>query len=271
MEEAEFAWESERRNPKSRGTPPDRFPSDCANVRKNATCDTSPYGRNSYGLVSFLRGKKLTRRTSLAEREFAMQESTDRNVANRPQFENTNKWNTRTLVTMALLCAISVLLSFIELPLIPGVAFLKYDPSNVPALISGFAYGPAGGLAVGPVSAIIHGIMLADPIGAAMNILVIVGFVLPASIIYAKSRTWKSAVIGLILSAIVATAMALVGNLLLTPIYMGVPVQTVIDMLVPALLPFNLVKSILNAVLTLVVYKGVSNLITPKKKQVKGR
>lgn len=41
--------------------------------------------------------------------------------------------------------------------------------------------------------------------------------------------------------------------------------------MIPAVIPFNLLKTILNSVLTLVVYKAVSNLITPKKKQVKGR
>ena len=34
---------------------------------------------------------------------------------------------------------------------------------------------------------------------------------------------------------------------------------------------FNLIKAGINAVLTLIVYKSISNLITPKKKQVKGR
>ena len=42
-------------------------------------------------------------------------------------------------------------------------------------------------------------------------------------------------------------------------------------MIVPILLPFNLLKGGLNAVLTVVVYKAVSNLITPEKNQVKGR
>ncbi|MBQ3105954.1 MAG: ECF transporter S component [Eggerthellaceae bacterium] len=189
----------------------------------------------------------------------------------KPQFENTNRWTTRTLVTMALLCAISVLLTFIEFPLLPGAAWLKYDASNVPAMISGFAFGPAGGVAVGVLGAIIHGILFADFTGAAMNTLVVVGFVLPAALLYAKNRTWKSAVVGLVLSVVVATAMAIVGNLLLTPSWLGVPLQAVIDMIIPVLTPFNLIKSALNAVITLVVYKSISNLITPKKKQVKGR
>jgi len=42
-------------------------------------------------------------------------------------------------------------------------------------------------------------------------------------------------------------------------------------MVLPILLPFNLLKGLLNAVLTLIIYKSISNLITPKKDQKKGR
>ena len=70
-----------------------------------------------------------------------------------PTLANTNRWSTRSLVTMALLCALGVLLSFVEFPLLPGVTWLKYDASAVPALISGFAFGPGGGIAVGIVGA----------------------------------------------------------------------------------------------------------------------
>lgn len=184
---------------------------------------------------------------------------------------NTNRWDTRQLVTMALMCAISVLLSFIEFPLLPGVPWLKYDPSAMPALVSGFAFGPGAGLAVGIVSFVIHGILLADFWGTIMNILVIFGFILPATLIYRKFRTFKGAVGGLVLSILASTVMAILGNLVITPLYLGVPVDAVVAMILPILVPFNLIKSTLNAVLTLIVYKSVSNLITPKKKQVKGR
>lgn len=184
---------------------------------------------------------------------------------------NTNVWSTRQLVTMALMCAIGVLLSFAEFPLLPGVAWLKYDASMMPAMVCGFAYGPGAGLAVGVVGAVIHGILMADFTGAAMNTLVVFGFVLPAAFVYKRSRSYKSAVAGLALSCIGAVAMSVVGNLLLTPAWLGVPLQAVVDMIIPVLVPFNLLKGLLNSVLTLVVYKSVSNLVTPKKDQVKGR
>lgn len=187
------------------------------------------------------------------------------------EFTNTNKWDTRQLVTMALMCAIGVLLSFVEFPLLPGVTWLKYDASAMPAMVCGFAFGPAAGLAVGIVGAVIHGILMADFSGAIMNILVVVGFILPAALVYRRSRTFKSGVAGLVLSAVAATAMAIVGNLVITPMWLGVPLDAVIAMILPILVPFNLAKAGINAVLTLIVYKSVSNLITPKKKQVKGR
>ncbi len=184
---------------------------------------------------------------------------------------NTNKWDTRQLVTMALLCAIGVLLSFIEFPIFPAAPFLKYDASFVPAMVSGFAWGPVAGLAVGVLTAVIHGIMMGDFFGALMNILVTIGYVLPAALIYKKRHTWSGAVIGLVVGVVFATAMAIVGNLIITPLYMGVSLDVVIGMVLPILLPFNLLKAVLNSAITLIVYKAVSNLITPKKKQVKGK
>ena len=187
------------------------------------------------------------------------------------EFTNTNKWDTRQLVTMALMCAIGVLLSFVEFPLLPGVTWLKYDASAMPAMVCGFAFGPAAGLAVGVVGAVIHGILMADFSGAVMNILVVAGFILPAALVYRRSRTFKSGVVGLVLSAITATVMAILGNLVITPMWLGVPLDAVVAMILPILTPFNLIRAGINAVLTLIVYKSISNLITPKKKQVKGR
>lgn len=184
---------------------------------------------------------------------------------------NTNVWSTRQLVTMALLCAIGVLLSFVEFPLLPGVTWLKYDASAMPALVCGFAYGPGAGLAVGVVGAIIHGILMADFTGALMNILVVIGFVAPAALVYGRRRTFSGAMTGLGLSIVGAIVMAIIGNLLLTPSWLGVPLDAVVALIIPVLIPFNLAKALINAVLTLVVYKSVSNLITPRKDQVKGR
>ena len=189
---------------------------------------------------------------------------------NMPQ-KNTNVWSTKQMVTMALMCAIGVILSFVEFPLLPGVTWLKFDASNMPAMVVGFGFGPGAGVAVGIVIAIIHGLLMADFTGALMNVLTVTCFVLPAAIMYSKKRTYPIAIAGLVLSIIAATIGAIVGNLIVTPMWLGVPLDAVIAMIIPILIPFNLVKGLINAVLTLIIYKSISNLITPKKDQVKGR
>ncbi len=191
--------------------------------------------------------------------------------ANTAPKNNSNVWSTRQLVTMALMCAIGALLSFVEFPLLPGVTWLKFDASNMPAMVAGFAYGPAGGVAVGIVTAIIHGLLMADFTGAIMNILVVTCFVLPAALIYKKKRTFKFAVIGLILSIIAGVIGSIIGNLILTPTWLGVPFEAVVAMIIPILIPFNILKGLLNSVITLIIYKSISNIITPKKNQTKGR
>ena len=77
-------------------------------------------------------------------------------------------------------------------------------------------------------------------------------------------------IIGLVLGIVFAVIMAVLGNLVVTPAWLGVPLDAVVAMIVPILIPFNLLKGLLNAILTLIVYKAISNLITPKKDQVKG-
>ncbi len=185
--------------------------------------------------------------------------------------KNTNTWSTRQLVTMALLCAIGVLLSFIEIPIMPGATWLKYDASAMPAMVCGFAFSAGSGLAVGLVGALIHGILTANLWGALMNILVVIGFVLPASLLYQHKRTFGRAIVGLLVGVVFSLILAIAGNLLITPAWLGVPLESVVTMILPILVPFNLIKAILNSALTLAIYKCISNLITPRKKQVKGR
>lgn len=191
--------------------------------------------------------------------------------AKKPQFNNSNRWNTRQLVTMALMCAIASLFSFVQIPLIPGVSFLTYDPSLMPAMVCGFAFGPGASIAVGSIAAVIHGLILGEWVGSLMNIFATAFFVLPAALLYRRMHTLKGAIAGLVISVITATAGAILVNLTIGVWFYYGSADVIIPLILPALLPFNLVKTILNALLTLVVYKAVSNLITPKKDRVKGR
>lgn len=185
-------------------------------------------------------------------------------------YVNTNAWSTRQLVTMALMCALSAVFQFIQIPIIPGVTFLTYDPSLVPAMVCGFAFGPAAGIVVGTIASVIHGLVLGEWVGSLMNIVATVCFVLPAALIYRKSHTLTGAIVGLVVSCIAATLGALASNLTIGVWFWYGSVDVIVPMLLPAIVPFNLVKTILNSVLTCVVYKSISNLITPRKNRASG-
>ena len=186
------------------------------------------------------------------------------------QYKNTNRWDTRTLVTMALLCALCVLISFIEFPIIPGVTFLKLDVSIMVAMVAGFAFGAGPGIVVGVAAAIIHGLIMGDPVGALMNIIVTIAMVWPSAAVYQRHRTFSGAVAGLILASVITIVAAIVSNLIIDPTLYGYPFDAVVA-LIPALLVFNLIKAAANSVLTVLVYKSVKNLMTPKKDRVIGR
>ena len=67
--------------------------------------------------------------------------------------------NVRKLAVMAMLVAVSVVLVYlVHFPIIPAVAFLEYDPADIPILIGAFAYGPAAGILLTIVASVIQGL-----------------------------------------------------------------------------------------------------------------
>ena len=68
---------------------------------------------------------------------------------------NTQK-STVKLAKMGMLVAISiVLVAIIHFPIFPAVAFLEYDPADIPILIGTFAFGPVAGLLLTIVTAVV--------------------------------------------------------------------------------------------------------------------
>ena len=176
--------------------------------------------------------------------------------------EQGSGWSTKRIAITALFCAVAAICTlFIEFPLLPGVTFLKYDPSAIVALIAGFAFGPAIGAVVSTVSYLPHMATASGLYGMVMAIIATLSLVLPASLVYKRSTTFKGAILGMCVGGVVCLVCCILANLIVTPIYMGVPTQAVVEMIVPALLPFNLIKIIINCVVTALVYKPVTKAL----------
>ena len=172
-----------------------------------------------------------------------------------------SRWSARQLATMALFTALGLILSFIEFPLLPGTDFLKFDASQVTALVCGLSYGPAAGSIVGVAVAWIHALFTGQFWGALMNTGVCLAFILPASFAYKRSQSTVAIIVGLVVSSICAVVVALIMNIVITPIYMGVPVDVVVGMILPILLPFNILKALICSVLSFIFIKSLKSFI----------
>ncbi|PST47547.1 ECF transporter S component [Bifidobacterium callitrichos] len=172
---------------------------------------------------------------------------------------DSGRWSTRRIAVYALFVALAMALSFVEFPIIPGIAWLKYDPSGIVCLIAGFAFGPSAAAIVSVLGFVPH--LFMDPWGTLMAVLVALALSVPAAFIYRRNRSRKGALIGLIVGAVVALVVAILGNLVVTPIYAHMTVAQVAALIVPALLPFNLLKFAIHGVVTFLIYKPISNLL----------
>ena len=182
---------------------------------------------------------------------------------NHATYSGTNYWSSEKIAKYALFVALSIAVSFIEFPLIPDVNYLKYDPSGIVCLIAGFAYGPFAAAIVSVLGFAPH--FFTNPFGAIMAILVSMGASVSAAIVYKKIRTKEGAIISLVVGSVVAIALAIVGNLIITPLYAHISVEQVAALIVPALLPFNVIKLAIHCVVTMLVYKPVSKLLNYNK------
>ena len=183
------------------------------------------------------------------------------NSAPSNQGQSRSKWTTRQLVTLSLMCALSILLSFIEFPIFPSASFLKLDVSLVPAMVVAFAYGAPSGLLCGIACAVAHGIITGDWVGSLMNIIVAIVYVLPASLVYSKIKNLKGAIIGLSISTVCMIVAVSAANLVIDPTFYGIPFDVVAALILPAIAPFNLIKGVVVSVLSIVVFKGVKGIL----------
>jgi riboflavin transporter FmnP len=191
--------------------------------------------------------------------EIASESMTRPDNAHSTGVADSGRWSTKRIAMYALFVALSMTVSFVEFPIVPGVEWLKYDPSGIVSLVAGFAYGPAAAVIVSVLGFLPH--LFTNPWGTLMAVLVALALSVPAALIYRRNKTRKGAVIGIIVGAIAALAMAIVGNIIVTPFYAHMTTAQVVALIVPALLPFNALKFTIHGVVTFLIYKPISNLL----------
>lgn len=170
---------------------------------------------------------------------------------------STKSNNIKKMSVIAVLCAIAFLVSLI-FPF--KVQFLTFDLKDAIIAIAALMYGPVAGLIGSIIVPLLEALTNFDtgPYGLIMNFISSAVFSVIAGFIYKYRKSFSGAIIAMICSVFAVTAAMLVANLFITPYYMGATRSDVAAMIPTLLLPFNLIKSVVNASLTLLIYKPIT-------------
>lgn len=182
-----------------------------------------------------------------------------------------------------ILAAIAVILMYLEFPIPIIPSFIKFDFSELPALIASFGVGPVEGLAVCLIKNLVKlPSSMTGGVGELANFFIGICFVLPAGLIYRFRKNRGGALIGMVSGTLLMAAASFPINFFIVyPAYSKLmPMEAIIgayqkilpsvDGLVSCLLIFNLpftfVKGAVDSLITFLLYKHLSPFLKGKKK-----
>ena len=172
------------------------------------------------------------------------------------------KIGVRKICSLGILAALSlVLLLVIHFPIIPAAPWLEYDPADIPILIGGFVYA---GIIITVIASLIQALTVSASsgwVGFVMHIIATGTLVTVSATYYKLHKTHRGAVISLILGCLAMTAIMIPTNLIISVKFWGLTAEAVKAMIIPVLVPFNLIKSGANSVIVLLIYKSLRKII----------
>ena len=146
------------------------------------------------------------------------------------------------------------------------VGFLTLDVKDAIITLGGLIFGPLSGIIIALITSLLEFIISeTGPIGLVMNFVSSGTFVGVASFIYKFRRNVNGAIIGLFSSVIATTAVMLLMNIFLTPIYQGVARSAVIALIPTLFFPFNFAKTLLNSSIVMFIYKPIVTALRKAK------
>lgn len=187
--------------------------------------------------------------------------------------------STRVIAGGAMLSALAFVLQYLEIaiPIMPF--FIKFDFSDLPALIGAFAYGPLAGVLIEFIKNLLHcAVSQSATVGELSNFILGAVFTAVAGLIYKRNKTKKTALIGGIAGALAMGIICIPSNYFVVyPFYYKayMPEEVVLQAyqaILPSMksvlqslfvfnLPFTIVKGLLSVAITMPVYKPLSRVL----------
>ena len=190
-----------------------------------------------------------------------------------------NNIKVRYLVFTAVFSAISVVLMYLEIsiPIVPS--FIKFDFSDLPALVCSFAFGPLYGVLVCLLKNLLH--LFASQtagVGELANFIMGAIFAFTAGTIYKYYKTRGGAVISSVSAAFAMGILSVpFNNFLIYPLYykLGLAKEAILGMykaILPSVdsifaalcvfnLPFTICKGLIVSLIAFFIYKPLSPIL----------
>ena len=201
---------------------------------------------------------------------------------------STGKISTRNIAVSAMLSAVAFVLMYIEIsvPIMPS--FIKFDFSDLPALIGAFALGPVYGVIICLVKNLLHlAFSQSMFVGELSNFILGSIYVFVAGLIYKKNKTKKTAIIGTVIGAVAMGLFSILSNYFVVyPVYYNMMPQATIIAMYDAIaydvlhlghvtsimqcllafnVPFTIVKGLIDALICVLIYKPLSPILKGTK------
>ena len=188
-----------------------------------------------------------------------------------------NRFSAKRLALMGIFVALSFAVSFLEIPMpLFGASFLKLDFGNVFIVLISFLLGPVEGVLVCLYKEALRCLVGSNSLGAGelANFIITSAYLLLPAILYQRRKNLKTVIWTLGAACLVATSIALISNrLLIFPTFAylmggtiyGLSVAEAFQMFWVGILIFNLIKTVSIGVLTLLLYKRLSNFLKKMK------
>ncbi|GAA0485270.1 ECF transporter S component [Alkalibacterium indicireducens] len=184
---------------------------------------------------------------------------------------------TKRLVGIAMLASLAWVISMISFPILPGSPFLKIDFSDLAVLFGMYVYGPLAGVAIAFIRSLLSyaqkGGEMGFPIGDTAAFIATLSYTLPLYLIIAKKGTALKykLLAGGAASVSLTAAMTLANWLFIAPAYMAVmgfsvgPMRTY---LLFAIVPFNMIKGPIVAVLFFIAFSKLKPWLDKTRKKI---
>ncbi len=196
---------------------------------------------------------------------------------------NVKDKKTQFIVKVALLGVIGFLLMALEFPIPFVPPWMKIDISDTAVIVAGYGMGPVAATGVAFIKSLLHFLLKSNDgtiVGDVAAFIISVSISVPACIIYRRNKSKKSMITGLLTGSIIMIIVGAVLNAyVLIPAYsvvFGMPIDGLVaiatkvnpmikdvkTLIFMGVIPFNVLKCIILAIFTLLVYNRIEKVIS---------